>query len=231
MQDNTATYYATRVYTKPGLALYDGLIMGVFARLIWRCDPQHFVDIYQRNVSGNHADIGVGTGYCLDRCRFPSRNPRLALIDVTPNCLEFTARRLARYAPKTYLHDASELVRIDGGPFDSVGLGGVLHCMPGDDMRDKCRLFDAIEPLLHAETVVFGYSLVADNMRSTLRSHLAHLTLNRLRIVNNVNDRIGELRRELRRRFSDYEVETRGPLAFFRAQGAVRIAQACEVAA
>ena len=217
---NEATLLATRVYSRPGLALYDGMIMGVFAHLIWRCHPRQFVDYYQDNISSNHADIGVGTGYCLDRCRFPDANPRLALIDVKSSCLEYTSRRLARYAPSKHLRDASQPIRVDGAPFDSVGLGGVLHCMPGDDMRDKCRTFDAIRSLIHGTSIVFGYTLIADHMRKSVRTLLAHRALNRLRIVNNANDHAGDLLLELRKRFRDCVVEERGPLAFFRATGA-----------
>ena len=64
-----------------------------------------FVEHYREHVTSNHADIGVGTGYCLDRCGFDSPNPRLALIDLQPNCLEYAARRLARYRPRTYVRD------------------------------------------------------------------------------------------------------------------------------
>ncbi len=50
---------------KPGQAIY----------------TRPFLTLYDQYVSANHLDIGVGTGYFLDHCRFPAANPRLALMD------------------------------------------------------------------------------------------------------------------------------------------------------
>jgi hypothetical protein len=111
---NDAIRRATRVYTRLGLALYDGVIMGLFSHLVWRCDPARFVAIYKENVTENHADIGVGTAYCLDRCGFRTRTPRLALIDIEENCLRHSAKRLSRYSPETYVRNACEPIVIDG---------------------------------------------------------------------------------------------------------------------
>src|ERR1043165_996739 len=70
--------HSTKAYTKLGLHLYDPLIVNLVAPRIWGCDPDILVDHYREHVTSNHADIGVGTGYFLDRCDFES-TPRLAL--------------------------------------------------------------------------------------------------------------------------------------------------------
>src|SRR5688572_8199697 len=94
-----------KAYTKLGLHLYDPLIVHWVAPRVWGCSPDVLVDHYREHVTSNHADIGVGTGYFLDRCGFESPNPRVALIDLQPNCLAYTARRLSRYRPHTYVRD------------------------------------------------------------------------------------------------------------------------------
>jgi hypothetical protein len=66
------------VYTKRMLGIYDFLVLGLSNRLIWRCPTQRLVDHYNRHVTANHLDVGVGTGYFLDRCRFSSNAPRVA---------------------------------------------------------------------------------------------------------------------------------------------------------
>jgi hypothetical protein len=78
-----------KAYTKLGLHLYDPLIVKVVAPHVWGCRPDILVDHYRQHVTSNHADIGVGTGYFLDRCGFDSARPRLALIDLQPNCLAY----------------------------------------------------------------------------------------------------------------------------------------------
>src|SRR5213083_2895267 len=90
------------VYTKSMLVVYDLLVLGFSNRLVWRCPSKHILALYDRYVTANHLDVGVGTGYFLDRCRFPKDRPRVALMDVNSNCLEVASRRIARYDPEVY---------------------------------------------------------------------------------------------------------------------------------
>lgn len=90
------------LYTKVFLSIYDGFALGLNCRFLWKCPSHHMLELYNQYVSANHLEIGVGTGYFLDRCRFPTANPRLALMDLNPNCLEVSGKRLARYAPEIY---------------------------------------------------------------------------------------------------------------------------------
>lgn len=59
------------IYTKSVLAIYDFWVHGISNHLIWRCPAMHLQALYDRHVSLNHMDVGVGTGYFLDRCSFP----------------------------------------------------------------------------------------------------------------------------------------------------------------
>lgn len=206
------TQDSAKAYTRPVLGVYDALIMGLLARAVWRCPPALFVNYYDRLVSANHAEIGVGTGYCLDRCS--AAIDRLALIDLNPNCLDHAGGRLARYAPTAHLRDVLEPVHISAGPFDTIALGGVLHCLPGT-MQDKGRVFDNLRPILQRDGVVFGYSLVSDAGALGPAAIAAREVLNRLRFVNNKLDTSDGLRHELAARFDDYVVTRVGAFAFF----------------
>ena len=88
------------VYTKRTLGFYDFVVLGVSNRFIWKAPTKRLEEHYDRHVSANHLDVGVGTGYFLDRCRFPSPAPRVALMDLNPETLEFASRRIARTAPR-----------------------------------------------------------------------------------------------------------------------------------
>ena len=89
------------VYTKSVLVFYD-LLVGFNMRFAWQCPASKMVDRYNQFVSNNHLDVGVGSGFYLDHCRFPTQNPRLALMDLNPNSLHKTARRIARYQSEIY---------------------------------------------------------------------------------------------------------------------------------
>jgi methyltransferase family protein len=205
-----------RIYTKAALRMYDAVVMGLLARHVWGCPPDLLVEHYRQHVTSNHADIGVGTGYCLDRCGFAATEPRLLLIDLQPNCLEYAARRLARYHPQMLVRDVLEPMPNLSRRFDSVALAGVLHCLPGD-MRHKAHAFDTLRPLTHPGSKIFGYSLVANTTRRRRRSDVVLHLLNRMRVVDNTGDRASELARELSSRFTECNVEQIGHMAFFSA--------------
>lgn len=209
--------HSIKAYTKLGLHVYDPLIVKLVAPRVWGCDPGILLEHYRRHVTSNHADIGVGTGFFLDRCGFESPNPRLALIDLQPNCLEHTARRLSRYRPSTYLRDVLCAVDgIPGGPFDSVALGGIIHCLAGD-LSLKSRVFDNIRSLTRPGTKIFGYTLVYDGVRQRASRRLIHPLLNRLRVIDNANDHSTDLYAALSARFIDCNVELIGCMALFSA--------------
>ena len=206
-----------KAYTKLGLHLYDPLIVNLVAPRVWGCSPDVLVDHYREHVTSNHADLGVGTGYFLDRCGFDAPNPRLALIDLQPNCLAYTARRLSRYRPVTYVRDVLRPIDdIAGGPFDSIALPGIIHCLAGD-LTQKSRVFDSIAPLTRAGTRVFGYTLVYDGVQDRIRRTLVHPLLNGLRVIDNRNDHLSDLRRELNARFTACRIELIGCMALFSA--------------
>jgi Methyltransferase domain len=206
-----------KAYTKLGLRVYDRLVMYLLLKHVWGCNPGDLVNHYREHVTFNHADIGVGTGYCLDRCGFDSPDPRLVLIDLQSNCLEFTARRLARYRPRTYVRDVLRPIRdIADAPFDSIALGGVIHCLAGD-LNQKSRVFDTLSMLAKSGTKIFGYSLVSDDVPRRARSRAVHRLLNWLRVVDNANDRLSDLKHELSTRFVDCRVRPIGCMALFSA--------------
>ena len=206
-----------KAYTKLGLHVYDPLIVHVVAPHVWGCSPETLVEHYREHVTSNHADIGVGTGYFLDRCGFTSPRPRLVLIDLQSNCLEYTARRLSRYRPSTHRRDVLDpMDEISGGPFDSIALGGIIHCLAGD-LQQKSKVFDTLAPLTRTGTKVFGYTLVCDGVPLRARRRLVHPFLNRLRVIDNTNDRLSDLRRELFARFIECKLELIGCMALFSA--------------
>ncbi len=203
------------IYTPAGLRLYDSLVMGLLASSVWGCPAEHFVDCYRENLRPSHADIGVGTGYCIDHCE-TGPTERLALIDLRETCLVHCARRLERFEPETFIRDARMPILIDARRFDSIGLGGLLHSLPGD-MRDKGDVFDAIAPIAAPGAVVFGYTLVRDGAHQTLPRRLTHQLLNGLRVIDNDRDHMADLAAELSRRFTDCRLRLIGNVAFFSA--------------
>ena len=64
------------VYSPFVLTLYDMGVLGLSCRWLWRCPASILLAHYQQNISDNHLDVGVGSGYFLDKVNFPALNPR-----------------------------------------------------------------------------------------------------------------------------------------------------------
>ena len=147
------------VYTKRVLRAYDFIVLGVSNRLLWKCPTQRLIEHYNKHLTANHLDVGVGTGYFLDNCRFPSPTPRIALMDLNQNTLDFSTARIKRYKPKTYCRNVLAPIHIDAAKFDSVGANYLIHCIPGS-IKSKSVAFDHLKALMNPNAVLFGATLL-----------------------------------------------------------------------
>jgi methyltransferase family protein len=216
---HATTYTAAdgiKAYSKLGLQLYDCLVIRGLAPHVWGSSVERFLAHYRQHLTPNHADIGVGTGYFLDRCDFGMSRPRIALIDRKPQCLAYAARRLARYQPETYLCDARQSLR-GIQPFDSISLGGVLHCLPGADFNAKASVLNALRSISRPGTKIFGYTLVNNNIHRDWRRAMTHRVLSAMQVVNFTNDNVADLSRTLSLHLTDCTIESVGSFAFFSA--------------
>jgi hypothetical protein len=107
------------IYGRVGLHFYDAGVLGLTNRLVWGCSSRAILEWYQAGITANHLDVGVGTGYFLDRVVFPTSNPRLGLMDLNGNSLTHTARRLIRYSPELYRADVLAPIAMPIDTFDS----------------------------------------------------------------------------------------------------------------
>lgn len=205
------------VYTKRLLGVYDFLVLGVSNRFFWKCPTQRLLEHYNRHITGNHLDVGVGTGYFLDKCRFPASAPRLALMDLNQNALEFAARRVARHRPETHCRNVLEPISIDVARFDSVGINYLLHCLPGS-IESKSVALDHLKALMNPGAVLFGSTLLQGGVPRHWFARRLMDAYNRNGIFSNQGDDLDGLTRELRRRFGKVSVEVAGCAALFSGQ-------------
>lgn len=205
------------IYTKRVLGIYDVLVLGLSNRLIWKCPTPRLLDHYNRHVTANHLDVGVGTGYFLDRCRFPSIAPRVGLMDLNQNALDFASHRIARYKPETYLRNVLEPISIDARRFDSVGINYLIHCLPGS-MESKAACFDHLKALMNENAVLFGSTLLQAGVARNWPARRLMDFYNGKGIFSNRNDDLAGLRHALDQRFRSVSIEIVGCAALFSAR-------------
>lgn len=205
------------LYTGLLLSMYDAFVLGLSNRYFWRCPSSLLLRHYDANVSAAHLEVGVGTGYFLDRCRFPVPQPSLALYDLMEHPLQVTARRISRYRPAVYQCDVLQPSPIEPESFDSIGLNYVLHCLPGT-IRSKGIVFDHLTPLLRPGGVIFGSTVLSNGVRHTPVAQALLAVYNRTGIFTNRDDDLDGLHEILAARFGEYRVEILGSVAVFTAR-------------
>ncbi len=211
------------IYGPTTLALYDFVVLGLSNTLVWRCPTRKILDLYHRHVTDEHLDVGVGTRWYLDRCRFPSSAPRVGLLDLNPNSLAAASRRIARYRPEAYRADVLRPAPSGIAPFRSVALTYLLHCLPGS-IEQKSVVFDHLTPLLRPDGVLFGATLLSVGVPRSRPACLLMRFYNRKGVFSNEADSVDALRVALERRFRKVSLEVVGCCALFAASqlGALR---------
>ena len=208
----------TAVYTPASLKLYDFLVLWLSNRFLWGCPTRALLALYDNNVSGNHLDVGVATGFFLDRCRFPVAMPRLGLLDLNPICLEAAARRVARYTPQSYCANVLEPIAIDAPPFQSISITYLLHCLPGP-MARKAAAFRHLKPYLAPGGVLFGATILGRGVPHNALGRRVMALYESKGIFGNAEDDEAGLRAALSDQFSDVQLRLRGRVAIFTARG------------
>jgi hypothetical protein len=207
-----------RVYTSRFLTFYDPLILGWFSNTAWRCPAAVLTSHYDAHVSANHLDVGVGTGYFLDHCTFPTPRPRLALMDINPACLAAASRRVRRFQPETHTANvleplAPQLGRDIAG-FDSIGMTYLLHCLPGD-LSEKSVVFENLLALANPGATVFGATLLHDGVTRNWYARRVMSFNNRRGIFSNAGDDLGGLESALSEHLVEPSVRVLGCVAMF----------------
>jgi 2-polyprenyl-3-methyl-5-hydroxy-6-metoxy-1,4-benzoquinol methylase len=202
------------VYTKTTLLAYDIIVLGISNTYIWQCQSMRLKKHYDKYVSANHLDIGVGTGYFLEQCKFPSQTPRIALMDLNPNTLVYTSKRISRYKPETYRQNVLEPISINIQQFDSVGINYLLHCLPGS-ISEKAVVFDHLKSLMNQDAVVFGSTILQSGVPKSWVAQRLMNFYNKKGIFANTEDSLTELEKALKERFKEVQIDIVGCVALF----------------
>jgi hypothetical protein len=202
------------LYTRRVLKGYDFVVHGLSNRFFWKCPTQRLIEHYNRHVTSNHLDAGIGTGYFLDKCRFPSPRPRVALLDLNQNTLDFAAERIVRYQPEIYRRNVLEPIQLDAAKFDSIGINYLLHCVPGP-IESKSVAFDHLKSLMNPQGVIFGATLLQGGVPHNWGARRLMDIYNKKGVFSNHADHLDGLTQELRKRFKDVVVEVVGCVALF----------------
>ena len=215
--DKTDPAYAGQAdYTPLLLNLYDPIVLGVVAGLVWRVPPEPLLENYRRNIRDGHLDIGPGTGYCIERSGLPDGSS-VTILDPNPNVLRHTARKLARFDVTAVEADVLKPLPVDRG-FESAGMNMVIHCLPGP-MSRKAVAIRNIADVLAPTGMLFGATILG---RSGDHSWLARRVLTAFNWhggFDNLDDSEAGLREILEASFEGVDIQIVESAAIFQARG------------
>jgi ubiquinone/menaquinone biosynthesis C-methylase UbiE len=208
-------------YNRYLLAVYDFVVFRMTLPLCWRCSPVELLRLYSRNSGAHHLEMGVGTGYLLDRTGFPVSNPYITLVDINPAPLAFTARRLKRYQITRIRANVLEPLPVPHAAFDSAGVSFLLHCVPGR-MPEKGVVLANAAAAVRGGGTVFGATVLSSGVPVSASARVLMWCLNMVGAFHNKTDDLAGLRTQLDRYFVNYELSVYGCVALFRARTAPR---------
>lgn len=211
-------YEGQRHYTSAFLRIYDVLVLRLFCPVVWRCSASRLVAQYEQCMGRRHLDVGPGTGRLLAWADLPD-DTRITLADPNPDVLTHSARTLAGHAPATVEVDVLKpLPQV--GPFDSIALSNVLHCLPSP-MAARAPAIRHLADVLAADGVLFGSTVLGTRELHTWLSYTSMRNNVRQGFFDNLDDTEEGLRSILTASFEQVEVDVVGTMALFRAQGPV----------
>jgi hypothetical protein len=207
-----------RVYTPLVLRAYDLFVLGFSGRFVWRCSSSKMLERYDRHVGARHLDIGVGTGWFLDHCGWPTESPRITLLDLNEHALSAAAGRIRRYAPTTVRANVLDPVELGDARFGSIGLNFLFHCLPGGLQWKAATVASNLRPYLAPNGVVFGSTILGRGVSHNLLGRRLLRLYNRKRIFSNLDDDRQGLDQGLASELTDVEIQVVGTVALFTAR-------------
>lgn len=207
------------VYSRAFLTVYDLYVLTLSNRFAWECPREEMLDLYHRNVSANHLDIGPGSGWYLREAQWPA-DSAVALIDLNANSLDMAAARLAERGITATLHSGSVLAPFssDMGQFDSVAANFVMHCVPGD-WSEKGIAFKHVANVLSDDGVFFGSTILARGVpQNPIAKTLTALYNGPMKVFHNSSDDLEGLKAALSQAFEDVNVQVTGTVAVWTAR-------------
>lgn len=204
------------IYTNSVLNIYDLWVLGFSNKYLWECPTKHIEMLFKQHITSNHLDIGVGTGYYLEKCL--DKTPRrLALLDLNTNSLIKASSRISDIPCELYKANILNHFDLNAQGFDSISLNYVLHCLPGN-IQQKAIVFQNVFFHLNKGGVLFGSTILGKGVKKNYFAQKLMNFYNKKGIFSNHDDNLDEIESILQMYFFNVKIEVIGNVACFSAQ-------------
>lgn len=201
------------VYSHSILNMYDIMVLNLSNLLVWQSKRSRTQQFFQDNISNNHLDIGVGTGYFLAHCKW-DKSARIGLMDMNQNCLDSAKSRIQHLHPETYQHDVFKPFHVEN-KFDSCSLNFLFHCLPGT-VEEKVGIIRNIATGMNPGGTIFGTTVIHTGGYKSIAAEQLMKFYNKKGIFNNEGDSLAEYSRCLNAIGTLEVLEVIGTVCFFK---------------
>lgn len=205
------------IYTPSLLAAYNVAVHGLSNHAIWRCPTSKLFALYATYAGPMHLDVGVGTGYLIDRSVWPVPLQHLVCLDASRSSLATTAHTLQRYQPTLCLADVRTSLPFAPQSFDSIGCTYVLHCLP-IPFEQKLDLLVRLSALLRPGGTLFGATVLGHGVEHSPQAQVLLHFYNAVGAFSTDDDQYATLVQALTCRFRQRWVHVVGSVALFAVQ-------------
>ncbi len=212
MDSTDPAYAGQKDYTPRLLGNYDWFVIGFMAPRVWKCPTPPVIERYRQYMGYRHLDVGPGTGYFIENAR-PGPEHEVTLLDPNPNVLAHASQKITSGNVKTVEADVLKPLPVEG-PFDSVGLNFVLHCLPGPQPR-KAAAIRNTAAVLAPDGVLFGATVLGKQESHTRPARMVLTVFNKQGGFDNATDTVGGLRQILEESFAEVDIDVIGSTAHF----------------
>ena len=203
------------VYSKLLLKIYDFYVVVISNSYFWKCPRRHLLQLFQDNITSNHLDVGVGTGYFLKNSNFPNKT-RLVLMDLNQNSLDTAAENTKHLHPKIINHNVFDRLSSPIENFDSISMNYLLHCMPGT-MEQKGIVFKNLASKLNPEGIIFGSTILNTANYGNFFAKKLMSIYNKKGIFSNHEDSVETIETQLKENFTSFKMCIIGHVCLFTA--------------
>jgi len=215
MDRDDPAYRGQADYTPLLLDLYDPIVIGVVAGLVWRVPGEPLLANYRENIRDGHLDVGPGTGYLIERSRLPDGSD-VTIVDPNPNVLRHAARKLARFDVTPIEADVLKPLPIDR-TFESAGMSMVIHCLPGPMSRKALAIRNIADVVSPAGTL-FGATILGRRADHSWLGRRVLTAFNKRGAFDNLDDSEAGLREMLEASFEQVDIQIVRSAAIFQAK-------------
>lgn len=202
------------VYSPVTLKLYDFVVLNFSNRFTWKCSTDTvLLPFFQQHLGPRHLDVGVGTGYYLEKTKFQA-DQKLALLDLNPDSLKAAAARAGRTCD-LYSGDIMQPHPLpEGCVFDSISLFYLYHCLPGT-MAEKAAGIANLSPYLAPGGTIYGATILGESAGHNALGRKLINIYNAKGVFGNRHDTLEGITAALQQHFQQVDIRQQGKVALF----------------